>query len=776
MSDSEYLDDTEQIISESHSKLLEAVSQLDKNQRVKKAERSEPTLEVSEFHLVKSGISDRDAVYMNDLSKALGRKGHHLDITKNIKFARNKSNILKKPLEKPVAERIKRIVGFENAKKELNKWNAIITRNRVAGSLQFPMNQSSMRLEPSKQFVKRFRLRSELEEKLAALEPQKENIEEKVNEFSSTMQEIVAKRQEAARIRAQQSYKESKSRRERKIKSKKFHRYQKKKRIKVQLKEFEELQKTDPEAALEKLEQLDKSRAEERMSLRHKSTGKWAKSKQIRAKYDKDTRQELAQQLSVSRELTLKFKKPDDCEPDEDDNSPSTQSVSYDPENPWTSTNKSETEIDEFVKNYRKYWDEQNNRSENQKLDVSKTDKNESDINKVNVSMENINNHATLEDEGTNCTKSSESNSSENEIMKKKPSTDDKKLNRKSKLLKQDLNKATATSVWSVESVENLPKPSTLNILNNEEVNNIFDDMEEKMKDKVKLKLQQFTENYNKKSKKYETKKNFKIEEGNFDGLEIPLKNPKPIIDSSLHETIDKNDSMKEINSELNIVKDRSSLVVNKPSEIDPTKYINVEPKRLNTGLLEIDAKGGDALDDSENDDDNHNIISEAFADDDVIEEFRKEKQDEVEKFQPKDIDLTIPGWGNWYGKNIKVSKQKKRRFILKFPKDLPRKDENKGDVIILEENNKKLKEHQVNELPFPFTSVKDYEASLRMPIGRNFVPEISHRKLIEPIVKTSMGKVIEPMDENVLLKQENKCRSLIHKKRSKVIKKKRVK
>lgn len=54
------------------------------------------------------------------------------------------------------------------------------------------------------------------------------------------------------------------------------------------MKEFEQLQKTNPEAALEKLEQLDKTRAEERMSLRHKNTGKWAKSKQIMAKYDKE--------------------------------------------------------------------------------------------------------------------------------------------------------------------------------------------------------------------------------------------------------------------------------------------------------------------------------------------------------------------------------------------------------------------------------------------------------------------------------------------------------
>lgn len=73
-----------------------------------------------------------------------------------------------------------------------------------------------------------------------------------------------------------------------KIKSKTFHRIERKAKIRNELKNFELLQKTDPEAALEKLQQLDRVRAEERMSLRHKNTGQWAKSKLVRAKYDKD--------------------------------------------------------------------------------------------------------------------------------------------------------------------------------------------------------------------------------------------------------------------------------------------------------------------------------------------------------------------------------------------------------------------------------------------------------------------------------------------------------
>lgn len=82
----------------------------------------------------------------------------------------------------------------------------------------------------------------------------------------------------------------AKAHRQNKIKSKKFHRIQRKEKIKQQLKEFEELLKTDPETAKEKLKQLEKVRAEERMTLRHKSTGHWARNKLIRAKYDKEVR------------------------------------------------------------------------------------------------------------------------------------------------------------------------------------------------------------------------------------------------------------------------------------------------------------------------------------------------------------------------------------------------------------------------------------------------------------------------------------------------------
>ncbi|XP_018400343.1 PREDICTED: U3 small nucleolar RNA-associated protein 14 homolog A-like, partial [Cyphomyrmex costatus] len=55
------------------------------------------------------------------------------------------------------------------------------------------------------------------------------------------------------------------------------------------------------------------------MSLRHKNTGQWARNKQIKAKYNKETRQILTEQLAISKELTQKVRRTDSDESEEDE-------------------------------------------------------------------------------------------------------------------------------------------------------------------------------------------------------------------------------------------------------------------------------------------------------------------------------------------------------------------------------------------------------------------------------------------------------------------------
>lgn len=62
----------------------------------------------------------------------------------------------------------------------------------------------------------------------------------------------------------------------------------------------------------------------------------------------------------------------------------------------------------------------------------------------------------------------------------------------------------------------------------------------------------------------------------------------------------------------------------------------------------------------------------------------------------------------------------------------------------------------QVSDLPYPFNSVNDFEASVRAPLGSTWVPETAHRKLTAPRVIISQGQIIAPMTEEVLSKADS--------------------
>lgn len=54
------------------------------------------------------------------------------------------------------------------------------------------------------------------------------------------------------------------------------------------MKEIEELEKTDPEAAAERLKELEKTRIAERASLKHRNASKFLQFQAKRAKYNKE--------------------------------------------------------------------------------------------------------------------------------------------------------------------------------------------------------------------------------------------------------------------------------------------------------------------------------------------------------------------------------------------------------------------------------------------------------------------------------------------------------
>lgn len=951
---------------EAHNKLLNAVSQLYKKQRIDAPKRREPAQEISEFSLSSNTANRKNRVHINELLKDLEEKATHKEINVKVKAAQKKSKTLPKPLEKNEAEKISREIGYQNVCQKLDKWNSVVERYKLAEQLVFPLQQKKVELEAPK--IQALREPSELEKAMAAVLNQSEVAQEekKMEESLSqlTIEEMIERRKMMARMRARESYRIAKAVRQNKIKSKKYHRILKKERIKQELKDFEKLQKTDPEAALAKLEQIERARAEERISLRHRNTGKWAKSRAIRAKYDTEARMQLAEQLAKSRELTRKAKvdSSDSEEGMEDEvhegDEPATVATPANSEsnNPWIK----ESVVDQFLSGYQKFWSEKNktgqetkqtlNLEKNSFIEANKNDGNSKNENDEecpkshnpelqpdsnlddNSKARNVLSNSVSTDATTNADLLSKSdevnknshhqeillatdsqNNSENKhlaIKRKRNPTNPSSVNTetdkeqwissgantldsantekttnlsisshshvivtpesessssKRKLSSEDSQNGTPlkTRRSPLNKSVRLGKPKKgpgsvgspeISMKNNDEVLSKYTNSTKKPRGVVgspgqsrkskaslnsKLKNQSDHKSYQdensvnlvdlssdlsssemseteedndtilstsgswcviseaspakKRSQQKKSKKKTKDKTLNemFDEAEEVIQNHtlaiaeklrkenelvdepeiesnvkerehsfiKPLrktrknleIDEALMEIHDEGISsgvndLKSIRDKLNC-QEREETTEKKEPQIDPNKHINVKPQKQFSELVgDLEETGND----SDEDNTQKNDLMEAFADDDIADEFRKEKEEESKRNKPENINFELPGWGSWGGTSIPTkSRRKRRRFTLKLPK-IPRKDENKEHVIINEDPIPKLRQHLVNELPYPFTSVKDFEATIRAPIGKNWIPERAHKKLIAPPVVTKMGTIIEPMSDNI--------------------------
>ncbi|XP_077488446.1 uncharacterized protein LOC144099183 isoform X2 [Amblyomma americanum] len=300
----------DQVDSFRHKKLLDAIGSLGGKKKV--TPRTEPSLTVSEYDLSKASV---EQVAVHQLLAGLKKTSKHRQIKKQVRSIVRNAKVLPKPLPRPELQRAQRQVAYDKVSEEVSVWEPVVNDNRMAEQLRFPLKQADMRMECAQKFVERMKPRTELEREINKILKVSENVarpgaeltpaEEKALKAMS-LEEAKERLAELKKMRALLSYQEMKARRQGKIKSKKYHRILKKERLKKQMKEFEELKEKDPELAIEKLRELDKQRILERVSLRHKSTGKWAKQQMLRTKYNQESREALLTQLELSRQLTQK--------------------------------------------------------------------------------------------------------------------------------------------------------------------------------------------------------------------------------------------------------------------------------------------------------------------------------------------------------------------------------------------------------------------------------------------------------------------------------------
>lgn len=674
---------------------------------------------------------------------------------------------------------------------------SIYNNNIIILFLQyFPLKQNNLKVavinKKSDAIESDIRVKSDLMLALEATEgfDDTDKIEDKIlEEQQLTREEILARSKEMRMLRIRESQQKAKARMRNKIKSKKFHRIMKREKMKQQIKEFEALQKLDPEAALQKLEQLDKHRIVERANLRHKNTGTWAKSLQIRAKYDKDVRKELSQQLAISRELTQKNRINDsnDDEDDEDDDViednnknilPNKKNTNSNNLNPWFKTQhteNSENEMNQFVTNYKQYWLERN-KNQMELEEYRKDDKIEMHLQpatKDNELQKNEKTEKQLNEIGlSNKKKKIKNITYENGWLVEECNTNELLLNN------NDTISAAAAPVAKDKKLKvKLPKNKKNKYIEN--IDDIFDNAEDIIKEKFTKKLNKIKTDMEKSAKRLGNKRKKtinKLNKNTSDDLSFKKIATRPTIDEELTEnvmknsTIDNADDVNDIKKSMNSISEFNNNSFNKFGDktnknqidnINPDNFLKTKIKHLNTALpdefhsediYENDDVNGVADNMTQNIDmekEKRLTIAEAFQDDDIVADFERDKDDERKKSQPEDIDLTLPGWGSWAGCGLKP---RTKKLILTFPKVEKRRDDNRGSLVINENLNTKLRQHLVSDLPFPFTSVTDFECSIRAPIGTSFITPSASKLLTRPAVNTKLGTIIEPMDDDILL------------------------
>lgn len=433
----------------------------------------------------------------------------------------------------------------------------------------------------------------------------------------------------------------------------------------------------------------------------------------------------LAQQLTISKELTQKVKLNDSSDSEGEDIA--VFDTAETKNNPWVNGQKNESDIDQFLSGYRKFW-EQEQKNQANKIENKDTIEEDVDEEEINVKVDKPKSIQHTE-------KIVEEKSLEGTLEKKTKRKNSSPINKP----KEKVRVYSTSCIWNVTDV------------NQEDVDNVFDECENKLVEKLRSKYAKLKKSIKKEEKRRKKIKTKASKPKTFD-LSLNKVAKRPVIDKELTMNDEEEDNNeKNVTNLMDIIRKTNGDVNNE------TMNNGKEAERKEVKIVQLNTKLPDLLitDDNEDDLTQRETIAGAFEDEDIVDEFNREKDDDIEKNKPKDIDLTLPGWGSWFGKNMPSTKKKRKRFIIRMPKKVKRRDENKGNVIIFEGGNKDVKNHLVTDLPFPFKSVKDFEASIRQPIGNTFVPETAFKKLTLPAIKTKLGTIIEPLNEDILLKKK---------------------
>ncbi|XP_027696800.1 U3 small nucleolar RNA-associated protein 14 homolog A-like [Vombatus ursinus] len=693
-----------------HLQLLEAISGLDGKSRQRWAERSEASLQVSEFSVSTEGMEEKLA--LSELLKHTKPSSSLAKVKRQLKKVKSKKPV-ELPLSKEDTEQICREAACSKTSQALAKWDAVVLKNRRAEQLVFPLEEKQIQVACIEEvLLGDWKARTPLEQEIFNLlhknqQPLSDPLltpVEKASLKAMSLEVAKQRRAELQKARALQSYFEAKARRQKKIKSKKFHQVIRKKKAKEALRQFKGT--VSPPALLEELEKREMARMVERMSLRHQSKGKWARARADMAKHDQKTHKEIQEQLARNTELTQKPHMPSDSEQEEYDAQEECELIPHvvnevkrgpDSLSPWMQRNQGpHEEVSKTLKGPQKP-------SKAVAGEEPESEKEEKVIAEEESLLQELEKMRFLRRKG------GVQLESQTQRTKKPRRQDDEGILAELRVLSAKIKKkARQDRKQSERSATTAPKEPVQGV-------SLAQDEEE------------------------------------------PLTRKKPERVQTLEEveTLGMGEGAQEQELLKSLAGGRPQQSLGSPAEQRRSPKIEKEVVTDLQANLTVKSHKASALslptvveeeDFGEEVAAQKQIIKEAFAGDDVVADFLKERQEAEEVSKSKAVALSLPGWGQWGVPGLDVRIRKRRRYLTGAPDGPPRKGKSLPNVIISEKRNIQAAAHKVNGLPFPFSHHYQFERTLQTPVGSTWNTPRAFQEMTAPRVVVKQGHIIEPI------------------------------
>ncbi|KAF9358269.1 hypothetical protein BGX26_002137 [Mortierella sp. AD094] len=696
------------------------------------------------------------------------------------------------PLPKIVQDRLNRQAAYDETKKEVTKWLPIVQKNRQAEHLAFPMNAPPVDAPSSSTLASKFDASTQLEKEVQEVLVEGGMQEKRLMEFEElalnkmTTEEVEKRRADLRMMRDLMFREEIRAKRISKIKSKLYRKIKKKERERNGL-TSEEMAELDPEQAREERMLAEQKRAQERMTLKHKNTGKWAKDQLKHGNFDPDSRQAITEQIERGERLRRKIQ---DVDSDEELSGGDSEYSDFDDDDVEGVKARAFDELAQVEHQLAKDEDAAMEAKVGKGVfamkfmqDAAKRSKMQAqaaadDFRREMMEEDELRDQSS-EDEWKSVTKGGKKAGKKAPkeaeagtvigaggrmvfgTASATPANDSKetsagqgkavKMNSGGQISKVALSAGHTTKVAGPVSVK-IAGSSTRSTSNAQD-NDSEDDSanpwlqnDKHGQGKIARKNDKGMTKDSSKSEKLQAKlkKQKAAEAGSDDEVQI---------DTSSYLTLSK-DSQKErgLNKEDS---DKEESTASAPAASKKTKATKAAPAVVSKAQDD----DGDDSDASEAEPvmvhakttaalSQRDLVARAFANDNVVSEFEKEKMEVMEAERPKDVDMTLPGWGSWGGKGAK----KKKNVVVKKaqPGDgvdvSKRKDAKLAHVIINEKRDKKAAAYAVTQIPHPFKTWAQYEQSLRAPVGKEWNTNSTFQKMTLPRITTKLGKIIDPL------------------------------